>query len=386
MENIKLLLVEDDEDDYLLTRDLLKEIYSDNLELEWVKDYDEAMTRLVSNEHDVCLLDYRLGANNGIELLRQARERGSNCPSILLTGQADFEIDFEAMRAGASDYLIKGELNPALLERSIRYSRERRRLEDERLQLVREQQAREAAEAANRAKDDFLAMVSHELRSPLNAILGWTRILRSSNVDEETVERALETIERSAKSQAQMIEDLLDVSRVINGNLRLNLIEVDLSNIIKRLLEATYPAAEAKQIQIHTKYDEGVGVVMGDPDRLQQIFANLLSNAVKFTPESGSIEIRVKQAESQVQVSIKDTGVGISADFLPQVFERYKQGRNEHKRKHKGLGLGLAIARHLIEMHNGRIAVHSDGEGFGSTFTVFLPVTESAIHKKEGAG
>jgi signal transduction histidine kinase len=333
------------------------------------------MSRLVSNEHAISLLDYRLGAYNGIELLRQARERGCNCPSILLTGQADREIDFEAMRAGASDYLIKGELNPALLERAIRYSLERRRLEDERLQFVREQQAREAAEAANRAKDDFLAMVSHELRSPLNAILGWTRILRSSVVDEETVERALETIERSAKSQAQMIEDLLDVSRVINGNLRLNLIEVSLSNILKRVLEATHPAAEAKQIQIHTDYDETLGAVMGDPDRLQQIFANLLSNAVKFTPEAGSITIKVQAADSYAQVSIIDTGIGISADFLPQVFERYRQGRNEHKRKHKGIGLGLAIARHLVEMHKGSIAVHSDGEGFGSTFTVSLPLS-----------
>jgi signal transduction histidine kinase len=375
MEKIKILLVEDDEDDFILTRDLLTEIYADNLELEWVKDYDEAMSRLVSNEHAISLLDYRLGAYNGIELLRQARERGCNCPSILLTGQADREIDFEAMRAGASDYLIKGELNPALLERAIRYSLERRRLEDERLQFVREQQAREAAEAANRAKDDFLAMVSHELRSPLNAILGWTRILRSSVVDEETVERALETIERSAKSQAQMIEDLLDVSRVINGNLRLNLIEVSLSNILKRVLEATHPAAEAKQIQIHTDYDETLGAVMGDPDRLQQIFANLLSNAVKFTPEAGSITIKVQAADSYAQVSIIDTGIGISADFLPQVFERYRQGRNEHKRKHKGIGLGLAIARHLVEMHKGSIAVHSDGEGFGSTFTVSLPLS-----------
>jgi signal transduction histidine kinase len=374
MEKIKLLLVEDDEDDFILTRDLLNEIYSDNLELEWVKDYDKAVERLLSNEHDVCLLDYRLGSHNGIELLRQAREQGSNCPSILLTGQADLEIDFEAMRAGASDYLIKGELHPALLERAIRYGRERRRIEEERLQLVREQQAREAAEAANRAKDDFLAMVSHELRSPLNAILGWTRILRSSNVDEETVERALETIERSAKSQAQMIEDLLDVSRVINGNLRLNQIEVNLSNIIKRVLEATHPAAEAKQIQIHTEYDETMGVVIGDPDRLQQIFANLLSNAVKFTPEAGTITIEMKQAEPYAQVTIMDTGIGISADFLPQVFERYRQGRNEHKRKHKGLGLGLAIARQLVEMHNGRITVHSDGEGLGAIFTVSLPL------------
>jgi signal transduction histidine kinase len=377
MEKIKLLLVEDDEDDFILTGDLLKEIYSDNLDLEWVKDYEAAVARLASNEHAVCLLDYRLGEHNGIELLRLARERGSNCPAILLTGQADREIDYEAMRAGASDYLIKGELNAALLERAIRYSRERRRLEEERLQLVREQQAREAAEAANRAKDDFLAMVSHELRSPLNAILGWTRILRSSNVDEETVERALETIERSAKSQAQMIEDLLDISRVINGNLRLNLIEVNLANLIKRVLEASYPAAEAKQIQIHTDTNGPVGLVMGDPDRLQQIFANLLSNAVKFTPEAGRIEIQMQQRESQVEVSIKDSGVGISADFLPQVFERYKQGRNEHKRKHKGLGLGLAIARNLVEMHGGRISVHSDGEGFGSIFTVSLPLTQA---------
>jgi signal transduction histidine kinase len=376
MEKIRLLLVEDDEDDYILTRDLLNEIYPDGFELEWVKEYDQAMERLVSNEHAVCLLDYRLGANNGIELLRQARARGCNSPSIILTGQADRELDFEAMMAGASDYLIKSEINAALLERSIRYSRERRRREEERLQVIRAQQAREAAEAANRAKDDFLAMISHELRSPLNAILGWTRILRSGNLDEETIERALATIEHSAKSQAQMIDDLLDVSRIINGELRLNLIAVNLSDLVKRALEAIHPAAEAKQIQIYTELDEAVGVVMGDPDRLQQVFANLLSNAVKFTPEEGRIELNLQSLDGQAQVAIRDTGKGISADFLPHVFERYRQGQNEYRRKHKGLGLGLAIVRHLVELHGGRVVAQSEGEGLGSTFTVFLPLGE----------
>jgi signal transduction histidine kinase len=376
MEKIRLLLVEDDEDDYILTRDLLNEIYPDGFELEWVKDYDRAMERLVSNEHAVCLLDYRLGANNGIELLRQARARGCNSPSIILTGQTDRELDFEAMMAGASDYLIKSEINAALLERSIRYSRERRRREEERLQVIRAQQAREAAEAANRAKDDFLAMISHELRSPLNAILGWTRILGSGNLDEETIERALVTIEHSAKSQAQMIDDLLDVSRIINGELRLNLIPVNLSDLVKRALEAIHPAAEAKQIQIDAELDDEVGVVMGDPDRLQQVFANLLSNAVKFTPEGGRIDINLKALDGHAQVAIRDTGKGISADFLPHVFERYRQGQNEYRRKHKGLGLGLAIVRHLVETHGGKVVAQSEGEGLGSTFTVSLPLQE----------
>jgi signal transduction histidine kinase len=376
MEKIRLLLVEDDEDDFILTRDLLNEIYPEGMELEWAKDYDQAMERLVSNEHAVCLLDYRLGVHNGIELLRQARVRGCNSPSIILTGQADRELDFEAMRAGASDYLIKSEITAALLERSIRYSRERRRREEERLRVVREQQAREAAEAANRAKDDFLAMISHELRSPLNAILGWTRILRSDNVDAETVGRALETIEHSAKSQAQMIDDLLDVSRIINGDLRLNPIAVNLSAIVQRALEAIYPAAEAKQIQIYTELDDALGVVLGDPDRLQQVFANLLSNAIKFTPEDGRIEVHLHRVEGNAQVAIRDSGKGISANFLPHVFERYRQGHNEYRRKHKGLGLGLAIVRHLVDMHNGKVVAQSEGEGLGSTFTVFLPLTE----------
>jgi signal transduction histidine kinase len=372
MEKLKLLLIEDNENDFILTKDLLNEIYPDNIEIEWVRDYEQAMQRLISNEHTVCLLEYRLGARNGIELLRAAREKGCNCPSIVLTGQNDREVDFEAMKAGASDYLIKGEIDARLLERSIRYTRERRRTEEERLQVLREQQAREAA---NRAKDEFLAMVSHELRSPLNAILGWTRILRTGNVDEETAERALETIERSAKSQAQIIDDLLDVSRIINSNLRLNLIEVNLSNIIKRVLEAIHPAADAKQIAIHVEEDEIVGTVLGDPDRLHQVLANLLSNAVKFTPEQGRIDIKLQALDLQAQVSISDTGKGISAEFLPQVFERYRQGQNDYGRKHKGLGLGLAIVRHLVEMHGGKVAAESKGEGFGSTFIVSLPMT-----------
>jgi signal transduction histidine kinase len=374
MDKLKLLLVEDDEDDFILTRDLLAEVYPYGLDLEWVNDYATARERLTSNEHEVCLLDYRLGAHNGIALLREARRQGCDTPVIILTGQRDREVDFEAMRAGASDYLIKGEINAALLERSIRYSKERRRLEVERLELIREQEAREAAEKANRAKDEFLAMVSHELRSPLNAILGWARILRSGKVDEETSERALDTIERSAKSQAQMIEDLLDISRIINGNLRLNLMEVNLPSLLMRVLESMYPTANAKQVEINLETVEPVGGVKGDPDRLQQVFSNILSNAIKFTPEEGRITIHLKKTDAYAQVIFSDTGKGINPDFLPYVFERYIQGQNEYGRKHKGLGLGLAIVRNLIEMHGGSVKAESEGEGLGATFIVSLPL------------
>jgi signal transduction histidine kinase len=373
MDKLNLLLIEDDEDDFVLTRDLLSEVYPEGIDLEWVSDYEKASERLCSNEHDVCLLDYRLGAHNGIQLLREVRRQGCNTPVIILTGQRDREVDYEAMRAGASDYLIKGEINAALLERSIRYSKERRRLEVERLELIREQEAREAAEKANRAKDEFLAMVSHELRSPLNAILGWTRILRSGTVDEETSERALDTIERSAKSQAQMIEDLLDISRIINGNLRLNLMEVNLPAILMRVLESMYPMANAKHVEIELETVDSVGVVMGDPDRLQQIFSNILSNAIKFTPEEGRVTIHLKKIDGCAQIIFSDTGKGIHPDFLPYVFERYRQGQNEYGRKHKGLGLGLAIVRNLIELHGGSVRAESAGEARGATFIVALP-------------
>jgi len=257
---------------------------------------------------------------------------------------------------------------------------ERQRIEQERARLLKvEQRARAQAEEANRIKDEFLATVSHELRTPLNAILGWASLLRGGEMDDAEIDRALETIERNASAQNRLIEDLLDVSRIITGKLRLERQTVDLASVIEAALEAARPAAEGKQITLESNLDSQVVKVFADPQRLQQIVWNLLSNAVKFTPRGGSVEVELRERESQIEISVSDTGQGIGPDFLPYVFDRFRQAEGSTARKHGGLGLGLAIVRHLVELHGGKVTADSPGEGRGATFTVNLPIPSAPI-------
>lgn len=232
--------------------------------------------------------------------------------------------------------------------------------------------AKQLAEEATRAKDEFLAHVSHDLRSPLNAILGWTQILRSGMVDEATKDRALGIIERSAHAQSQLIEDILDSSRIASGKLRLNVKRVDLSDVIDAALDVVRPAAEAKRIRLQSIIDPAAGPVSGDSDRLQQVMWNLLTNAIKFTPKDGSVRIRLQRVDSHIEISVTDTGCGISKEFLPFVFERFRQEEDSAIR-HGGLGLGMSITRQLVELHGGTIRVESGGEDQGSSFIVELP-------------
>jgi PAS domain S-box-containing protein len=245
---------------------------------------------------------------------------------------------------------------------------ERKRAEEEREVLLRE------AQEANRLKDEFLATLSHELRTPLTAILGWANLMRGGQLAAETAAKALETIERSARSQAQLIDDLLDVSRIVTGNLRIDVVPVSPHSFIDPAVESVRPAAEAKGVRLRKVIDPGVGIVMGDPARLQQVVWNLLSNAVKFTPRGGSVEVRLEHADSHVEIAVADTGAGIDAGFLPHVFERFRQADQRTTRQQGGLGLGLAIVRHLVELHGGTVRADSGGEGAGATFTVTLPL------------
>ena len=251
---------------------------------------------------------------------------------------------------------------------------ERKRAEIERAQLLaRERAARAQAEAVSRIKDEFLATLSHELRTPLNAILGWASMLRSGNLDEATATLGLEAVERNAKEQAQLIGDLLDVSRIISGNLRLDIQPVELRSAIEAALSTARPAAEAKGIQLQSVMDPAAGPVSGDPHRLQQVIWNLLSNAIKFTPTGGRVEVRLARAGPRIKITVSDTGEGISAEFLPFIFERFRQADSSTTRAHGGLGLGLAIVRHLVELHGGSIHAASQGKGRGASFTVSLP-------------
>ncbi len=251
----------------------------------------------------------------------------------------------------------------------------RKQVEEERDQLLtREQQARAEAETANRIKDEFLATLSHELRTPLNPMLGWVQLLRRGRLDAATTARALETIERNVKTQAKLIEDLLDVSRIIAGKLCLDVRVVHLATIVEAAIETVRIAAEAKGIRIEATLDRLLELPSGDPNRLQQVVWNLLSNAVKFTPGEGRIEVRLERAYSRAQILVKDTGIGISAEFLPYVFDRFQQANSSTTRTYGGLGLGLAIVRHLVELHGGTVQAESPGPGQGATFIVQLPI------------
>lgn len=245
-----------------------------------------------------------------------------------------------------------------------------------------EQNARTQAESANRIKDEFLAVLSHELRSPLNPIVGWSKLLRSRKLDQKTTDRALETIERNAKLQTELIEDLLDVSRILQGKLTLNVGSIDLKSIIKAAIETVHLAAEAKSIQIKTLFQSNISLISGDPNRLQQVIWNLLSNAVKFTPNGGQVEIELEQIGSFVLLRVSDTGKGIQPDFLPYIFDYFRQENSSTTRKFGGLGLGLAIVRHLVELHGGIVQADSPGEGKGATFTVQLPVKQTTLETK----
>ena len=256
---------------------------------------------------------------------------------------------------------------------------ERKRAENERAKLlIRERAARAEAETANRTKDEFLAMLSHELRTPLTAILGWSHIIRSKRLDEAQLVHGIETIERNARSQSQLIDDLLDVSRIVTGKLQIENRVVDLPAVVEAAIESLRPSFESKDVALKTAIEFTPCPVQGDPNRLQQVFWNLLSNALKFTPQGGNVIVGLVCKDSEVQISITDTGVGISPDFLPHIFQRFRQADGSTTRVHGGLGLGLSLVRHMVELHGGSIEAESDGQNQGATFRVSLPIALTA--------
>jgi PAS domain S-box-containing protein len=257
---------------------------------------------------------------------------------------------------------------------------ERKKAEQEREELLRrEHSARLQAEEANRLKDEFLATVSHELRTPLNAILGWSQMLASGKFNGGDISRPLETIYRNAKSQAQLVEDILDVSRIITGKLRIEPESVSLAAIIQSAVETLRPALEAKNIRLQLQMNHELQALYADPDRLQQVVWNLLSNAIKFTPDKGQVTIALERRAGEIILIVSDTGKGISPEFLPFVFERFRQADGTSTRSHGGLGLGLAIVRHIVELHGGTVEAKSEGDDMGTTFIVRLPLSEKDL-------
>ncbi len=240
------------------------------------------------------------------------------------------------------------------------------------------------AEESSRLKEEFLATISHELRTPLSAILGWARMLRLGQLSAENATKALDTIERNARAQAQLVDDLLDVSRIITGKLRMDVRPADPNSFIDAAVDSVRPAAEAKGVRVQKVIDTGAISIPGDPVRLQQVVWNLLSNAIKFTPRGGRVQIRSERVNSHLEIVVSDTGLGISPDFLPHVFDRFRQADQKTSRQHGGMGLGLAIVRHLVELHGGTVSATSEGEGQGATFTVRLPI--SPVYQVDPSG
>jgi signal transduction histidine kinase len=427
---VRILIVDDSSEDRELYRRLLAQDRDHTYEILEADTGEEGLRMAAAESPDCLLLDYRLPDVDGLEFLSRLLA-GRLVPVIVLTGQGNEAVAVEAMKGGAQDYLLKGNVARDRLQHAVGNAIEkvalRRKVEERTAELAEanaalrrmyddlevqverrtaelsvanqelkreirvrewaeqergrllflEQEARKQAEEANRMKDEFLATLSHELRTPLNAVLGWVQVLRAGKLDATAAARALETIERNARAQAQLIADLLDVSRIITGKLRLDFKPVELRRIIDAVLESVRPAADAKGILLDISVAPLASPVLGDADRLQQVVWNLLSNAIKFTPRGGRVEVRLREAhegEESAVIRVSDTGIGIRPDFLPYVFDRFRQAEGSITRTHGGLGLGLSIVRHLIELHGGSAEVASEGEGLGAEFTVRLPL------------
>ena len=337
-----------------------------------VPDVPSALASAFQTAPDVVLADVAVGEDLIRALRADRRTRG--VPVVVLTTRTEPDGVTQGLEGDADEYLLKP-VPPRELAARIDAQARRAWARDELLRM--EASAREEAESSNRAKDEFIAMISHELRTPLGAILIWAQLLKSEDVDPGAVTRAVGMIERSTKTLAQLIDDLLDASRIIAGKLTFETRPLELRPVIEAAFDAASPAAEAKGILLERSLPGPLPPVAGDPGRLQQVVGNLLANAVKFTPEGGRVEVRLARSGSTAHVTITDTGSGISPEFLPFIFERFRQADTTSTRKQKGLGLGLAIARQIVQLHGGTIEASSAGEGRGSTFTVKLPLLVS---------
>jgi signal transduction histidine kinase len=418
------ILVVDDRDENLVA---LEAVLSDpGYRIVRARSGREALKEVLDQDFALILLDVVMPGVDGYEtaVLIRERPRSRQTPIIFLTAN-DWGVQhvFRGYTVGAVDYLVKPvapdvlrskvavfvelfnkqealrvaqeELESRIAERTRELAsanvalsaeiEERVKIEQERVQLLkREQSARLEAEAANRLKDEFLATLSHELRTPLNAIMGWAHVLGQSTGDRPTVQRAADVIRQNAAAQAQLIEDILDVSRIVGGRLALDVRPVLLRAVIEDAIDALAPASAAKSIQVDRRLADGIQVY-GDRDRLQQVVWNLVSNALKFTPKGGRVEVELTDEDGDAAIRVTDTGIGIPADFLPYVFDRFRQADSSMSRRHSGLGLGMAIVRHLVELHGGTVSAESEGEGKGATFRLRLPKSGDMSRAVEAA-
>lgn len=376
---INVLLVEDSADDAeLVLTELERGGFTPHSRR--VATSKSMQVALAEERWDLVLADYTMPAFDGLKALELLKTTGLDLPFILVSGTVGEEIAVASMRAGAHDYIMKdhlARLAPAidreLEEAKVRAARrqevaERRKIEAERERLVLELQN------ASRMKDDFLSSLSHELRTPMNAIIGWSDLLLHGKLDPQECSTAYQVISRNAKLQHQLIEDLLDVSRIVSGKLVMAIEALELGPLLRTIVAAEKLVADAQGIDLRLEVAESAGSIMGDPTRIQQVIYKLLSNALKFTPRGGRIDVKVRPVGEKVEITVQDNGEGILPEFAPFVFDRFSQADSSMTRSHGGLGIGLSIVRHLVEAHNGHVSVASEGKGKGATFTVTFPL------------
>lgn len=376
---VRVLLIDDDEDDYLLTRDLIADIPGGGYTLAWESDFDAALSAICRDEFDVYLIDFRLGAKTGLDLLKEKEDRRCRGPVILLTGVGQPELDRAAEAAGADDFLEKSRLDPILLERAIRYALKQQEQEQDLERKVAERTAELAAAnarlvEADRRKDEFLATLAHELRNPLAPIRNALEIMRLSGGNAAGLEKSRQVIDRQTRHMVRLIDDLLDASRINRNTLRIELSPTDLREPLRAAVETSQPHIDAGGLTFHVRLPDEPILVSGDHVRLCQLFANLLTNAAKYTERDGTVTLAVERSCSHVVVRVTDTGLGIPTDMLPHVFDLFAQVHQTANRSQGGLGIGLALVKRLAEMHGGEVAVHSDGVGRGAEFVVTLPL------------
>jgi signal transduction histidine kinase len=397
-EGARLLVVDDEENLRITTAAILEQ---EGYKVETASSGNEAIALVERSEFDLILTDLHMEGGDGLSVLTEIRRRAPLTISVVLTGFASVESAIAALQQGAYDYLVKpcdiDEMKHTirrgvehrllmLAEQEARRNLEQlnrdleRRVEERTAELTR---LNEELEEANRAKDIFLATLSHELRTPLTPVLGWINLLRNGNLDSDGVAQAIEAIERNARLQSRLIDDLLDVSRIATGKLRFDPKPTDLNSVVEAAVETVRSSAGVRRVELKVELSNKPLVVMGEPVRLQQIVWNLLSNAIKFTEAGGRVSVRTEAEGNEARVVVEDTGIGISPEFLPHVFDRFRQADGSPTRRHGGLGLGLAIVHALARMHNGQVRAESEGTGRGSRFTFALPRATDASYKQD---
>ena len=363
-----VLLIEDDEEDYILLQKVLAKVALTRYKVQWEQQFEAGLTHMLREDHDICLVDYRLGANSGIELLKAARQQGYNLPIILLTGAGGGDIDIQALQAGADDYITKDMVQGELLHRLIRYAIERRKAEQERERLVREQMIRDEREAR---RNEFISMVVHELKTPLSSIKGYSQLLgrRCQRAGDEHGTQLATRMDQQVNRLTGLIDDLQDVNRMEGGKLRLRESTFAFDELVAEVVADIQLTTEQ-----HTFVIEGQtgATIYGDRERISQVLTNLLTNAIKYAPESETILVKLTRNTEFVQACVQDFGPGIPKELQAHVFEPFYRVETSHGSA-QGLGLGLAIAAGLVERHQGCIWVESE-EGVGATFCFTLPL------------